>query len=737
MSDSRPRPPRIAERLLQAVLDEPSRDAVLGDLHEGYDALRQRGSAGAAARWYWLQAVRSLIACRITGRRQHQSRRYDFDPSASFSVRDLLRPAFRQFRDQPLYALASTGTLALAVGVACVSFTLVKRAFIDPLPYRAGHELVSLMTRIDGATSPVSPHVLEDLRGSNPPLVQFAPIRPIGAAYASKDATESISISAVSADYFALLGVTPSLGRIWADQEPNAVVISAEFWRDRLAQDSQVIGSSIVLDGRPRTIVGVMPAGFVPPYFSITAAWIPIDMVTLLADIRTRRTLTILARRAPQASPKDLDAYLELFSTQERERFPQMHGGQHWVARSLRDELVGSARPALVATAAAAALLLLIVATNIAGLSTAHAVSARHQLAVRAALGATRSRLFAEQLVDSVVLAAVGSVAGVGIAYGLIRVVGRYQQFFLSRLAAIELDAVTVLAGLGAGLAIGVIAAVIPRSVVNAAPNDVLRSSRGSAGDLKATATRTGLVVAQVAIALVLLVGAGLLVRTVQHLSQRELGFNSEGLTWFQVNLPGRRYQEREAQLQFERQVIERVSQIPGVQSATASVGFPLWGGMMAGMAVKGDAPGTPRREVAYLSVSPNFVSDVGARIIAGRDLSPADTFNAPRAVVINETLARQFWPAGDAIGKDVQIGPGDPNERWITIVGIMADMRGARRDRADSTNRLRLDVPVFMAAPTHRRPHRRRSAGVAGRGLAVRDSRCRSGHRRRNHHHR
>ena len=171
MSDSRPRPPRIAERLLQAVLDEPSRDAVLGDLHEGYDALRQRGSAGAAARWYWLQAVRSLIACRITGRRQHQSRRYDFDPSASFSVRDLLRPAFRQFRDQPLYALASTGTLALAVGVACVSFTLVKRAFIDPLPYRAGHELVSLMTLIDGATSPVSPHVLEDLRASNPPLV--------------------------------------------------------------------------------------------------------------------------------------------------------------------------------------------------------------------------------------------------------------------------------------------------------------------------------------------------------------------------------------------------------------------------------------------------------------------------------------------------------------------------------------------------------------------------------------
>ncbi len=288
---SEPRPPRIPERWLHTLLDERSREAVLGDLHEGFSALRRARGAGAARRWYWLQATRSVIACRITGRRQHQSRRYDFESAASVSLRDLLGPAFRQFRDHPLYSLASTATLALAVAVACVSFTLVKQAFIDPLPYRDGHELVSLMTRIDGASSPVSPHVLEDLRGSGPPLVQFAPIRPGGAAYASTDATESISITAVNTDYFALLGVSPSLGRLWSPQEPNAVVISAGFWRDQLGQDPNVIGTAIVIDERPRTIVGVMPAGFVPPYFLTTAAWVPIDMATLLADIRTRRTL--------------------------------------------------------------------------------------------------------------------------------------------------------------------------------------------------------------------------------------------------------------------------------------------------------------------------------------------------------------------------------------------------------------------------------------------------------------
>ena len=674
---STPHPPRLAERSLHALLDERSRDAVLGDLHEGFTALSQARGVAAARRWYFVQAMRSVIACRITGQRQLESRRYDFEPGSAFSLRDVIRPALRQFRDQPLYALASAGTLALAVGVACVSITLVKRAFIDPLPYRDGHELVSLLTVVDGSTSAVSPHVLEDLRRGNPPFTMFAPIRPSGAAYAAKDSTENISVSAVDLDYFALLGVTPSLGRVWSPQETNAVVISAGFWRDKLGRDGNVIGSAIVMDGRPRTIVGVMPDGFVAPYFSTIAAWIPIDMPTLLADIRTRRTLTILARRAPGVSQQELESYLALFARQQQERFPQMHGGQAWVAAPLRDELVGSARPALVATAAAAALLLLIVATNIAGLSTAHAVAARHQLAVRAALGASRARLFVEQVVDSVVLAAVGSLGGVAIAYALVRVVGRYQQFFLARLSPIELDAVTVFSGLGAGLAIGVIAAIIPRSVVTAAPNDVLRSSRGSAGDVRATATRTALVVAQVAIALVLLVGAGLLVRTVQHLSQRELGFNSAGLTWFQVNLPGRKYQATDAQLQFERDVIERVGQIPGVQSTTASVGFPLWGGMMAGMSIKGDAPGAARREIAYLSVSPNFIADIGARIVAGRDLLPTDTVNAPRAVVINETLARQYWPGGDAIGAEVQIGPGDPNERWITVVGIMADMRG------------------------------------------------------------
>jgi putative ABC transport system permease protein len=662
--------------LLRRLLDEESREAVMGDLDEGYAAARRQRGLSAALWWYHVQAIRSLVTCRVTGRRTRDTRTMDLESNARPTLRDLVRPALRQFRDHPLYAAASAFTLALAVAASCVSFAVVRRAFIDPLPYRDDDEIVSIMTLNEGTRTAVSPHVLEDLRASNPPIVEFAPIRPTSAAFATAEFTDNISISLVDDGYFTLVGVPPAIGRTWSAQERDVVVISDAFWSNRLGRRADVVGSTIVLDAQARTIIGVMPRDFTPPYFWSTDAWSPIDMPALLADIRTRRTLTLLARRSKSVTPAGLDAYLATFSTQVQERFPQMHGGQTWVAIPLRQELVGSARAALLGTAGAAALLLLIVAANIAGLSTAHAVAMRQQIAIRAALGASRARLFLEQLMDSLVLATVGSIAGIVMAVGLMSIVARYQRHFLASLSPISLDVSTMALGCAAGIGVGIASALLPRRVISASPQEALRATRGSSSDVKVTATRSGLVVAQVAIALVLVVAAGLLMRTVRHLSERDLGFNSEGLYWLQVMLPGQKYQATAAQVQFERDVLDRVRQVPGVQSVTASVGYPLWGGMMAGLALKGDAPGVPRREVAYLSVSPNFTRDIGARIIAGRDLQPSDDFNATRVVVINETMARMFWPAGDAIGREVQIGPGSPNERWITVVGVMADMR-------------------------------------------------------------
>jgi putative ABC transport system permease protein len=670
------KPPAAASWLLARLLDDDAYEAVAGDLDEEFTRRASARGRAAAAWWYWRAAAQSIVSCRITGHRAQESHRMDFDRAARWSARDLIRPALRQFRDHPIYAAATSGTLALAIGVGCASLAVVKRAFFDPLPYPDDGALVSVLTEIEGDTSAVSPHVLEDLRASGPPLSGFAAIRPRALPYLTGQGTETMLGNAVTAEYFSLLGVTPAMGRVFAADERDAVVISWRFWNERLQADPAAIGRSLMIDGRSHIITGVLRSDFFGPYWSVAEAWVPLDITALLADVRARRTLTVLARREGAVDQAALDSFMTVFSANLRQQHPSAHSNQSWVAVPLRDELVGSARPALLGAGAAALLLLLIVGANIAGLATAHAAATTHQVAVRAALGATRARLFVEHLTESLMLALLGSIAGVWLARVIVDVLAQYQEQFLGRMARFELDAALALGGVTAGVVIGVAAAVLPRAVVQSQPADSLRAARGSSGSPRVARLRGGLVVAQVALALVLLVGAGLVVRTVRHLAELDLGFNPDRLAVVQLNLPGERYAAREAQVEFERAILERVSQIPGVESATASVGYPIVGGMMAGLALKGADPGAPAGEIAYLSVAPDFMSSIGARLVAGRHLAPTDRANTERVVVINEAMARAYWPQGGAIGSQVHIGPGAANDPWITIVGVIADMR-------------------------------------------------------------
>ncbi|HYE86897.1 MAG TPA: ADOP family duplicated permease [Vicinamibacterales bacterium] len=669
------RPPIIAAWLLERLLDRDSREAVAGDLAEEFAELRASRGAAAAAWWYWRATIRSIVSCRLIGERRVERRRMDFDAGGGASLRDLIKPALRQFRDHPMYAFTTVATLALAIGVGAVTFTVVKRAYLDPLSYRDDARLHSVLTATGGPLSAVSAHVFEDLRASDSPFVGLTAVRPMSMAYAAANRTENILANLVEANYFSVLGVTPSLGRVWTSAERDAILISWSFWTNDLESDPNVISRSIVLDARPRTIVGVLPREFVTPYFQDNDVWAPLDMAPLLAGLRAGRQLSVFARRGDRASQADVDAYMAVFSANQQRQHPSIHGNHSWVAPSLRDELVGTSRPAVLGAGAAALLLLLIVTANIAGLSTAHAAATRHHIAIRSALGATRSRLFGEQLFETVVLTSIGSGLGVATAYGLTQLVARYQQQFLGRLAPITLDLQTMFAAIAAGLLIGLVATVLPRRFVGAEPSDALRASRGGSVDARLTRTRTALVTAQVALALVLLVGAGLLIRTVQHLANMDMGFDPDRLVHVQANLPLPKYRTPEAQMQFERDVIERVSRIHGVESAMASVGIPIVGGMMAGLIMKTDAPGVAPRDVAYLSVAPDFMSRIGAKIVAGRDLLPSDDLGAPRVVLINETMARMFWPNGDALGSEIFIGAGRP-ERWITVVGIVADFR-------------------------------------------------------------
>ncbi len=588
---------------------------------------------------------------------------------------ELLPRALRQFTREPLYACASAGTLALAVAAAVTSFAVVKPALVDPLPYRNGHELVSILTDVNGATSAVSAHVLRDLEASAPPLTGFASIRPSGVTFAGAEATLNVPANVVTASYFSLLGASPAAGRFFNDGEADAAVISWRFWQSMLAGDPNVIGSRVRFDGSDRTVVGVMAADFFPPYFTTTDAWLPLDMPALLNEpTRGRRTLTVLARRtAPQS---EVGAFLTVFADRLHREFPAVHGQQNWVALPLRNELVGAARPALVGTAAAAVLLLLIVCANVAGLSAVRAVGARQQVAVRAALGATRGRLIAERLIDGLTIALVGSIAGVWLADAAIAVLSGFQRQFLERIVPIELDAATSAVGVLAGLLAGAAAAFAPQGMLTGARAfDALRSSRGGVGDRSTTVMRSGLVITQVALAVVLIVTAGLLVQTVGNLSRLSLGFEPAGLSQFGVTLSAR-YARPEQQIRFEHDVLAELRRLPAVKDAYASVGVPVIGGMGAAFRRFGEGAETPLADIAYMSVAPGFLEGIGVRLVSGRQLNEGDRDGAPDVVVINETMARTFWPAGDALGARVQIGSGAPSNDWITVVGIIADVR-------------------------------------------------------------
>jgi predicted permease len=588
-----------------------------------------------------------------------------------------IRVALRPFIRQPLYAFSVAATLALAVAAATATCAVVKRAFLDPLPYADPEKLVSILTVIDGETWPISAPVFEDLRAAGAPIVDYAPIDPEGVTVTDSQSSEQLPAAYVTPSYFSTLGVSPALGRPLDAGSRQQAVVSYTFSQQRLGGADHALGRTVRINGIDYAVVGVMPDGFVPPYFTTTVLWLPLDIQPLLAGSgRARRPLNVVARLAPGTSLESLNARLEPFTKQLQLQHPQIHGRQSWTAKDLREELVGTAQPVLLGTGAAAALLLLLVFANIAGLSGARAVGMRHQIAVRVALGATRARLWRERLAESLAVAFVGSIAGIWLGSLLIDLVSTFQMQFMPRLAPVSLDWWTAGAGLAAGLLSGVIAAILPQGTFAVAGAiDALRSARSSSGGVGVARVRSALVVMQVALALVLLVGAGLLVRTVHHLSSAALGFDPENLTTFTTSMPTPKYREEERQLQFERDVLERLRAIPGVRAAVASVGFPVVGGVRASLSIEGRSDAGGRGEIAYMSMSPDFRHAVGMRLLSGRDLAPSDTSKAPLVVVINETMARHHWPQGDALGATVRIGPGTGGP-LITVVGIVADVR-------------------------------------------------------------
>lgn len=581
----------------------------------------------------------------------------------------------RHLRRQPFYVASCVLTLTLAVAAATTMGAVIKPALLDPLPFGDGEALVMINTAADNGTRPVNVHTLMDLRAGAPPLAALAAARGTPMSLTTPDGVFPVNALTIEPAYFSTLSVTPAMGRFWDAVETNAVVLSWSFWRETLAGDPAALGRSLILDGVPRVVVGILPRQFVPPWNSLAEVFVPIDLAPVLADpYRARRQLVVVARLAPGATIEDLSAYLDVFSARMATEHPQVPGGQTLIASSMRDRMVGPSRSVLIGTAAATAVLLLIVVANLAGLAAVRVIGLRRQTAVKLALGASRTRIFVERVSEGALIAVAGSAAGVGVSSLLIATLQAYQAQFLPAFAPIALTPSLALAAMLTGIVVGTAAAAVPHLTMRQnADEDPLRASRGSAGDRASARLRMGLAAAQTALALVLVIGAGLLARTLVHLSTTPVGFDHARLTTFQVSLPGTRYARQSSQNQFEQDMLARLERIPGIETVTASIGVPINGGMGAGLYIEGrDGGGTP---IHYMSVAPNFREVFDLPLLAGRNIDTSDTATSPRTLVINETMARQFWPEGNAIGARIFVGVA-PSTNWMTVVGIVADVR-------------------------------------------------------------
>jgi putative ABC transport system permease protein len=598
------------------------------------------------------------------------------------SLRHDLALATRSLRGSPGFALATVLVLALGIGANLAVFSVVSGVLLEPLPFREPERLVRLFelfpVRGDFGEGSVShPNYLDWKRQS----ASFAGMAVAGwrdsVVWQSAGGSEPLSVMPVGADYFALLGVRPLLGRVLgaADVDPAnepAVVLGEGAWRARLGGDTDVLGRRLVLDGTPHVVIGVMPDAF----SRTTDGWVPLRVPADLAASRGSHAFQVLARLAPGVTVEAAQQELARIAAQIAAAHPDQQEGRSALVRPLRDTYVGRVEQRLLALFGGATLVLFVACANAAGLLVARGMARRRDIAVQAALGATRWRVVRQLLVESVLLAAAGTVLGLGLTWSALRALAATGDL-LPRASEIALDArVAAFAALVA-LATGVLFGLAPalRTSRVDLQQDLRRGARQSGGGSgAATRLRGALVVVQLALSLMLLVGAGLLMRAFTNLSATETGMQLRPALSAQVLRAPKANEDPIAA--FQEPLLERLRAVPGVQAAGMISHLPLveWG-TNGNFGIVGESypsiAETPWAE--YRAVTSGYFDAVGVPVLRGRDVGPRDRADGAPVVLVNRVLAERYFAGEEAVGRQLDLGDTQP-----TIAGVVGDVRQA-----------------------------------------------------------
>ena len=601
-----------------------------------------------------------------------------------------VRYAFRTLRKSPAFTTTAAATLALAIGANTAMFSVLNAVLLRPLPYRSPDELVMLWTEDPAEGLREGRSALWDVEQWRRQSQSFADMATFDAAsttLTAADGAEQIVGASISSNLLSLLGVQPVLGRSFseeeADERQQLVLVSHRFWQARFRGSHEALGATLVLNGVPSQIIGVLPAGF-------QIARLDADVWAshpTRQDIRRRETWFVVGRLRPGVTSDQAQPEMSAIARRLNDQLPADERGRGISVVPLTLYMVGpQSRLALWALGGAVFCVFLIAAANVTSLSLARSVARAREMAVRAALGASAGRIVRQLLTESVLLAAVSGVIGTLLALIGIRLIRAFGPGNLPRLNEVSLDPRVLVWALGVSLLAGILVGLAP--AITALRRDLRPSGeeggRSVAGGAATRRIRRALVVAEFALAIVLLVGAGLLVRSWWHVTSIDPGFKPERVLTMELSTPTTLHAAtaREAigvsarRIDLYHRVLDEIQAVPGVESAGIGDLFVGNPGEQA-LTVERDA-GTVSERLLFTrdEVSADFFRTLGTPMLRGRFFSIGDGPDAPPVAIVNDAMARRSWRGQDPVGKRVKLGPQDSGGPWYTVVGVVGDMR-------------------------------------------------------------
>ena len=588
-----------------------------------------------------------------------------------------LRHSIRLLRRAPGFALAVVGALALGIGANTAIFSALDQTVIRPLPYRQPDRLAMLWEDFSAFGVPkgrVSPATFLDWRRRTRTFEQVAAYAgPRNMDVSGGGPPEEVLGMSVTANLLPLLGVPPLAGRTFSQSEEGpdrkVIVLSYRLWQRRFGGAPGLVGKTVLMNGEGYTVIGIMPRGFAYPDRD-TELWMPLGLSPQLLARRNSHFLKVVGRIRPGRTLSEARAEMSAIAGQLEREYPATNSKAGIAVVPLKDELLGDTRTAFVILLAAAACVLLIACANAGNLLLARSAARRHEFGVRIALGARPLRLVRQILTENLVLAMAGGGLGIVLATWGIRAL---QPMVPNVFADLRIDLRALAFTGGVSVLTGMLFGLAP-------------ALRFSTGDLAGRGTigggtqrlRDTLVVAEVAIALVLVIGAALLIGTMVHLRAVDPGFRSDGILTADVAVPYPKYADSNKRRQFYSEILRRVRSIPGVKAAglTSDLPYTSRGNSMGLVIEDRPAQSSLGQDALFRLVSAGYLETIGARLKEGRFLEEGDRGDTVPAVVVSESLARQYWPGESALGHRIDTGTGDGSRLWMTIVGVVADIR-------------------------------------------------------------